>query len=496
MGDPIAVPDSLNGELQALERLSRLSSGTCSFTVAVCNSLTLRRTLLARVPGIFVAHLSPDTLDPVATCRAIVPTDCTSAIAITGLEELLSTAHPSAVTFAGILNRSRERWRAAFPGQPLIFWASDQAAGRLFTDAPDFRAWVSHDLEFPVQTKDLVSPPSSYSPGEPGASAGEFRADLSEKAILARIRAYVQIAFSAQRLYMAGGDKLGPGLSQFDEVRPHLESAFAWLQPRTDEVSARLLINLVGAVAFIGNIRFHPRQQLTWHETKAQAARLTGDRAAEGAALGSMGLAHAALGDASQSLACHKQNLSIAEEIGDRRGEGSAWGNMGNAYGALGDARSALVCYKKSLQISKEIGDRRSEGNGWGNVGLHHRTLGDETRALECFEQQMTIAKEIGDRRGEANARGNIGNAHTALGEARRALQDHEEALTIIKEIGDIPAKARVLFNSAAVLWNLDGPGERNEARRRMAEAAEIFTIIESPAAEQARAVLADWDRA
>lgn len=86
-------------------------------------------------------------------------------------------------------------------------------------------------------------------------------------------------------------------------------------------------------------------------------------------------------------------------------------------------------------------------------MGSIYATLGDARRALECYEEQLAIAQEIGDRRGEANA----------------------------------------LFNSALSLWKRVGPGERDEARRRVAAAAALFEAMESPNAAKARAVLEEW---
>ena len=54
--------------------------------------------------------------------------------------------------------------------------------------------------------------------------------------------------------------------------------------------------------------------------------------------------------------------MKIAKEIGDRAGEGNAYGSLGIAYRSLGDSQKAIDYNEKHLKIAKEIGDRAGEG--------------------------------------------------------------------------------------------------------------------------------------
>lgn len=59
----------------------------------------------------------------------------------------------------------------------------------------------------------------------------------------------------------------------------------------------------------------------------------------------------------------HECALVIAREIGDQRGEANALGNLGNARYALGDAQKASRLFEEQLIIARKIGDRRREGS-------------------------------------------------------------------------------------------------------------------------------------
>ena len=305
---------------------------------------------------------------------------------------------------------------------------------------------------------------------------------------LSHARHYAAVGASADDQYMSG-DAVG-GLASFDQERGELEAAFRWLAGEPAPETDRVLIELVNGVVYTSNLRFHPRERIAWLEGQRDAARRVGDRRAEGSALGNLGIAYKALGDARRAIELHEQRLVIAREIGDRRGEGNALGNLGIAYADLGDARRAIEFYEQVLILHREIGDRRGEGNGLGSLGNAYAALGDARRAIEFYEQALILYREIGDRRGEGNGLGSLGIAYAALGDSRRAIEFYEQQLVITNEIGDRRGEGNALYNSAVVLWKL---GKRDEALRRAEAALAIFVAIESPHVEAVRQQIATW---
>jgi tetratricopeptide (TPR) repeat protein len=177
------------------------------------------------------------------------------------------------------------------------------------------------------------------------------------------------------------------------------------------------------------------------------ATRASGDRRAEGIALGNLGNAHAALGKTRQAIELYEQQLAIAREIGDRQSEGIAFGNLGNAYAALGEKRRPITLNEQFLAIARETGDRQGQVKALGNLGAFYGTSGEARRAVAFNEQSLAIAREIGDRRGEGKALGNLGIAYAALDEVRRAISFDEQSLTIAREVGDRRREAAALGN-------------------------------------------------
>jgi tetratricopeptide (TPR) repeat protein len=364
-------------------------------------------------------------------------------------------------------------------------------------------------------------------------AADYARAQLGADALaglhLIHARHYTAVSAETDELYLKG-DVVG-GLALFDRERAQIEAAYAWLTARGDEAGAQQLLMLVNAVVYTGQaLRFHPRQRIAWLESQLRAARIVKHRQAEGSALGGLGIAHAAMGDARQAIGFSEQHLAIAREIGDRHGEGAALGNLGNVHGDLGDVGKAIEFYEQSLVICREMGDRRGEGSALGNLGLAHADLGDARQAIGFYEQHAAIAREIGDRREEGNALGNLGVAHKNLGDARKAIECHEQALVVFREIGGRQMEGTVLGNlgiahstlgdtrkaiefyeqqlvivreigdrrgEGNALWSSalahDSLGNRPEALARAAAALAIYEAIESPHATKVRAALAEW---
>ncbi len=343
-------------------------------------------------------------------------------------------------------------------------------------------------------------------------------------------RHYAKVGEEAHGLYLKGGEWVEQGLGLFDRERVNVEWAFEWLGSQSERELLGLLVSLVDAIVFAVVLRFHPRQRIRWLEAQRKAAVRVGDRRGEGNAVGNLGNAYFALGDARKAIEQHEQALAIAREIGDRRGEGNAVGNLGLAYADLGDARKAIELYEEVLVIAREIGDRRGEGNTLGNLGVAYAALGDVRKAIEQHEQALVIAREIGDRRGEGNAAGNLGNAYFALGDARKAIELYEERLVIARGIGDRRGEGNAVGNlgnayaalgdvgkaieqyeeqlnivreigdrrgEGIALWNLAIAQESVcglEAAIAAGEGAlRIFEAIESPNAEPVRAGLASW---
>jgi tetratricopeptide (TPR) repeat protein len=379
------------------------------------------------------------------------------AVMMTGIEQRLDySSGRGGVAFLHQANLLRDALPEAAP-VPVVLWLSPLASSAMQNEAPDLWDWRAASFDFTGDQAPRVELLRELTALQPGADLG-----LSGEQRQVRVQMLEDL--------LAELERGGPPKNK----RQVAERADLLLEHGIDR-------RRLGLVA----------EAMPCFERALRLYRGIGDRQGEGAALGNLGLAYAALGEPWRAIEHYEQCLAIAREIGDRRDEGDALGNLGNAYADLGEPRRAIEYHEQALKVSREIGDRQGEGAALGNLGIAYAALGEPRRAIEHYEQCLAIAREIGDRRGEGAALGNLGNAYADLGEPRRAIEHHEQWLAIAREIGDRQGEGKGLFNSALALDQL---GERGEAIERVKAALVIFEQIGvEHLAERARAKLAEW---
>jgi tetratricopeptide (TPR) repeat protein len=346
---------------------------------------------------------------------------------------------------------------------------------------------------------------------------------------------YKDVLATAQQSYLRGGDGVLGGLALFDLEWTNIRAGQTWAAACADQNdrAAVLAAGYPAAGAYLLLLRQQPREQIEWLEIAIESARRLRDRAAEGFALGNLGIVHRNLSDDRRAIALFEKSLSIAHEIHDRDAEGAWLEALGASHRNLGDYRRALEYNERALAIFRELGNRHGEGAALGNLGIIHSSLGDYQRAIESYQLRLTIARELGDRRGQATALGSLGIANKELGNHDRAVDLHNQHLEIARELGDrlgqsdalgnlgviwgalgqhrraiefceqqlamareihyLRGEANALFSSA---WSFFALGQLAEAIRRAEQALTLYEQIRSPNAEVVRNQLIEWRKA
>jgi tetratricopeptide (TPR) repeat protein len=235
------------------------------------------------------------------------------------------------------------------------------------------------------------------------------------------------------------------------------------------------LLGTVGlAHANLGEVE----KAIGYHGQALVIHRKIGDRRGESSDLGNLGTAYRRLGEVEKATGHYEQQLVITREIGDRRGEGNALGSLGLAYASLGEVEKAIGYYEQALVIHREIRDRHGEGNDLLNLGSAYLRMGEVEKAIGYYGQQLVITREIGDRRGEGSALGNLGSAYRSLGEMEKAIGYYEQRLVIAREIGDRRGEGNDLGNLGLAYASL---GETETAIALLEQALAIGRAIKDP---------------
>ena len=167
---------------------------------------------------------------------------------------------------------------------------------------------------------------------------------------------YQGVLWEANDLLLKGGKTFQLGLEFLDLDWINIQSGQAWAESNST-VSSKIA-EICSDYAWAGSIlslRLHPRDYVNWLNAALVAARQIKDRNAEGAHLGNLGLAYAALGDAKKAIKFYEQHLVIAREIGDSRGEGTALFNLSLSLNKLGQRAEAIESARSALKIFEQI---------------------------------------------------------------------------------------------------------------------------------------------
>jgi tetratricopeptide (TPR) repeat protein len=204
----------------------------------------------------------------------------------------------------------------------------------------------------------------------------------------------------ALQLVCAAGDRSGEARVQAQRARLYLarqefEQGIACLRRAAE--AARAGGNWPDALALwreLGDRCFalgDPRSALVAYEEALSIARQLGDRAAEGAALGQLGLCHDAWGDAQRAGTCFQQAATIAQLLVDFQGEARWAGNLGNTFHRLRQYHQAIGCYGRTLEIARYLGDAGMIRAALGNLANSYEAIEHWASAEACRAEERAV---------------------------------------------------------------------------------------------------------
>lgn len=282
---------------------------------------------------------------------------------------------------------------------------------------------------------------------------------------------YETMARTADRHFLQGGVEFKHGLALFESEWDNIRLARTWAEMRSSEDirAAKLCSDFLTAAPYCMDLRVMPQERMAWLNAALSAARLLGDRAAEGKHLGDLDLCYHEIGEYQSAAEFQKKRLAITHETGDRRGEGIALNNLGNTYHSIASLENpyvqlgrgrpysnayiwrAIECHQQALIIARDNCDRLEECLAWRFLARTYLTIGLYRRATKYLDRALSIAREIASYMEQFYVLLNLGHARQLMGNYRRSIQAYEQALDIQDEIGNHSSKLQVLGSLGSV---------------------------------------------
>jgi tetratricopeptide (TPR) repeat protein len=221
------------------------------------------------------------------------------------------------------------------------------------------------------------------------------------------------------------------------------------------------------------SISGHYDDGLTVHRHALDAARISGDRDAEGLALMNLGAFRERLGQYHEAFAALQQALRISRQVGDRYMEGRSRGRLGATEAALGHYPNAIEHFSSAAAIYHEIGDRAAEGAARNNIGDTYDRMGYHNQAIVHHQQALAISRAVDDRVLMCTVLADLSGLYARLGRHSEASEYHGQALALSREHGIRPTEA-YLLSISGLIHEADHPATRDHHRRALAIAGEI----------------------
>jgi DNA-binding SARP family transcriptional activator/tetratricopeptide (TPR) repeat protein len=208
-------------------------------------------------------------------------------------------------------------------------------------------------------------------------------------------------------------------------------------------------------------------------QAAVESYRRCGDRAGEARVLHNLGVIEARLRNHRAAAAYDREALAAYEDAGDRLGAAGALCSLAGPEIELGSLDRASEYLQRALAVFREEKDqlREAQALSWmGDVGLRRGQL---TSAADYFEQSMALYRDVDYPDGIADGLYNLGEVSLCQARFAEAIAYQREALALHRENGYLHGEARTLRSLAAALR---ATGQHAAARAELETAIRLAT--------------------
>jgi DNA-binding SARP family transcriptional activator/tetratricopeptide (TPR) repeat protein len=189
----------------------------------------------------------------------------------------------------------------------------------------------------------------------------------------------------------------------------------------------------------------------TVHGHVLQAARRSGDLAAEASALNGFGSIAVEKGHYREAAGHYRDALERYRRCGDRAGQARAVHNLGIAEHYLHDYQSAVGHYREATAGYEDTGDRLGVAGALCGLAGVETELGCYAQASEHLQSALQVFRDEKDKVREAEALMGIGEVNLCRGQLTQAAGLFEQALAVYRATGQASGVASALSNLGGI---------------------------------------------
>jgi tetratricopeptide (TPR) repeat protein len=179
-------------------------------------------------------------------------------------------------------------------------------------------------------------------------------------------------------------------------------------------------------------------------------------------------------------VALAEQLLEAARKSGDRSKEAAALTDLGIVTMNEGDLKGAVNHLDKALGLSRELGDKVREVDALHNLGYALLAMGQAAVARQVLEQALLLVRQEGDPYAEKLVLERLGMAHANMRDPAGALTLSNKALEMTRAAGDRQQETRILWSQAIAYADLN---QRDQAIAKAQESVDLLRKLGKPEA-------------
>jgi DNA-binding SARP family transcriptional activator/tetratricopeptide (TPR) repeat protein/transcriptional regulator with XRE-family HTH domain len=346
--------------------------------------------------------------------------------------------------------------------------SSDKALTRLF-DYYLVTAAAATDLLFPAdaQARPRISSGAVVSPAMSGAAAAHTWLDAERANLVAVVahcadRGWARHATDFADIlfrYLIGGSHL----PEADSIYTHA------LQAARSSGDVAAEATALRGLGSMGLMKGRLRDAASYYQDALACYRECGDRSGEARVLYNLGLAERDNHLASAEY--YRQAIAAFEDAGDRLNAARVLADLADAETELGSYDQAAEHLQLALPVLRAAEDRLYEAGVLERVGELHLRRGQLTEAAGYFEQALAIFRRVGHLAGVAAALLDLGSVSLRQGEYQQASSQLRQALTLHRKTGYQHGEIKAL---RALAQALDGIGQPRAACAQLVTALRL----------------------
>ncbi len=223
----------------------------------------------------------------------------------------------------------------------------------------------------------------------------------------------------------------------------------------------------------IGMKKGHFRDAASHYQAALERYRHCSDRQGEARVLQNLGVTEQQLHNHGSAADYYRQAISAYEDADDSLGAVRALTYLATAEAELGRYDQAAEDLQRALPVLREANDQVREAEALAGIGELVRRQGQLTLAAEYFEQALTIFRRADSPTGAADQLYNLGNVSLRQNEHQQAIGYLRQAIAQYRQAGEQHGEAVTLMSLAEALHEV---GQSAAARAELTSALRLAT--------------------